>query len=65
MKRRPWETSRRTAARWTVGLLLIVGGLGAAAVNEVTGYDAGQLLEHGTRVSATVKQAPTGRTATP
>jgi hypothetical protein len=61
MKGRPWETGRRTAARWTVGLLFIVGGLGAAAVNEVTGYDAGQLLAHGARASATVKQVTYGK----
>jgi hypothetical protein len=61
MQRREGETTRRTVARWTVGLLFMVGGLGAAAVNVVSGYEDGQLLAHGTRTSATVAQVTYGK----
>ncbi|MEY9877902.1 cobalamin biosynthesis Mg chelatase CobN [Streptacidiphilus sp. MAP12-33] len=61
MQRREGETTRRTVARWTVGLLFILSGLGAAAVNAIVGYEAGQLLAHGTRTSATVEQVTYGK----
>jgi hypothetical protein len=61
MKRRQGESTRRTVARWAVGLLFILSGIAVAAVNLVVGYNASQLLAHGSRTSATAEQMTYGK----
>ncbi len=63
MRRRWWAAAWRTAFRWTIGLLFVVGGIAAITVNAAIGHQAGQLLAHGTRVTGTVVQVAPGKSS--